>query len=448
MPPKKSSSAPPSAPPSGLFRRSKELLSLAAKVGQKELSSKISKFASNNPALTHSVNKLQTQLSQAQLLVESLSHLRGAAMKAGQMLSIEAADYLPPEVIKILTKLHDSSETMPYQNVEEILKAELSPESLSKIENISTLPIASASIGQVHRARYQNHDIALKIQFPGVDKSLRSDVVLLKNIAKAFVTIKGKNISLDELFEEFILILEQEVDYLKESENMIRYKNMLAQDPRFVIPAAFEELTSARVLAMSYETGLRPSDWLDTNPSSEEREFFAKAFLDLYVAEFYKFGFVQTDPNFGNFLIRPDQKTLVLLDFGAMKSFDPSFIESYRGLLKTIVNGSDQEIYAYTVAMGILDSRESKECQAAFADMLRLSVAPFDAQYKTFDFGSSHYSKEMNQKSMNFTRLIQFSPPPKDILFLHRKLSGLFRLIQSMKVKIPLQDYWENFVSV
>jgi len=337
---------------------------------------------------------------------------------------------------------------MAFEDVSKILEKELGADTLTTLSSLTETPIASASIGQVHKAQYDGQEIALKIQFPGVDKSLESDVYLLKKIANAFVKIQGKDIQLDDLFEEFIDILKQEVDYLKEASHMTRYREMLASDPRYVIPIAIPNLTTSRVLGMTYESGMRPQDWLDSSPSDEERDFFARAFLDLYVSEFYRHGFVQTDANFGNFLIRPREKQLVLLDFGAMKVFDEDFRNQYRTLLKLIQTGNDEEIFQFAVEIGMLDSRESKECQKAFGDMLRLSVAPFEGEGTAFDFGSSEYSTQMNEKSMKFTRLIRYSPPPKNILFLHRKLSGLFRLLQSMKVKITLQEYWENFVSV
>ena len=438
-----------SAPPTGLFSRSKELLGLAAKVGQKELGSQINKLASKNA----SVKKVQTQILQAQMLVDSLSHLRGAAMKAGQMLSIEAADYLPPEVITILSKLHDSSETMSEENVQKILNENFSQETLEKLKKLSITPVASASIGQVHKANFIDSEgkeniVALKIQFPGVGKSITSDVYLLKKIVIGFTKFSGKDIDLNELFEEFAQILEQEVDYFQESKNMAKYQAMLKDDPRFIIPTPIPELSTKTVLGMSFEEGMRPQDWLDSNPNTEEREFFAKAFMDLYVSEFYEHGFVQTDPNFGNFLIRPASRQIVLLDFGAMKTYSPEFIESYKELLRRIKESDCDSLFEYAVQLKMLDSRESKECKEAFSDMLRLSIEPFLEGAPPFDFSSSEYSKEMSAKSIHFTKLIQYSPPPKDILFLHRKLSGLFRLLQRIKVKIPLQEYGTKFESL
>lgn len=441
------------SPPSGIFSRSRELLSLASKLGQKELGARVNKLISETPQL----KQLQIQMDQAQELVKSLSHLRGAAMKAGQMLSMEARDYLPPEVIEILGKLQDSSETMGKEQVLSILNEELGNDIVSSLDNFIPTPFASASIGQVHKVRYKDQAAALKVQYPGVASSLRSDIYMLKKLSGTFIKMTGKDIKIDTLFDELASILEQEVDYIQEAMNMQKYREILSPDSRFIVPQPIEDLTNGRVLGMTFENGMKVDDWIKSNPSQEERNEIGKAFLDLYVIEFFENGFVQTDPNFGNFLIRKNsdfqakgipETQIVVLDFGAMKSFSKEFITDYRKLLKAIRESQEDELFQLFVNMKMMDPRESKECQQAFAAMLRASLAPFEDERQPFDFSSSEYSKEVRDLSTAFTKKIKYSAPPHQILFLHRKLSGLFRLLQSMKVKIPLQDYWENFVQV
>jgi len=430
--------------PKSLFSRSRELVGLFAKLGQKEVGLRLSTLLSDNPSL----KKLNTQVEQAHALVDALKHLRGAAMKAGQMLSIESRDFLPPEVIEILNQLQDQSESMRSSLVAEILLKELGPEILGEIRDLSENPVASASIGQVHRAKFRNQDVAIKVQFPGVAESIGSDLFVLRKVADGFLKVTGKDIRLEGLFGELSEILKQEVDYVSEATHMEEYAKMLEGKSGFVVPRPICELTNGRVLGMTFEGGMKPDDWLKTNPSEDEKIEIARKILDLYVIEFFEYGFVQTDPNFGNFFIRPETRDLVVLDFGAMKRYPASFIQRYRQLLKLIREGSEDEIMAHTHAMKLLDPRESKECRDSFMAMLRMSLEPFDPKLQPFDFGSLAYSSDMRKSSLHFTKLISYSAPPHQILFLHRKLSGVFRLLQAMRVKIPLQDYWENFVSV
>lgn len=430
--------------PASLFSRSKELVGLLAKLGQKELSGRVSALLSENASL----KKLGSQVDQAQALVEALKHLRGAAMKAGQMLSIEARDFLPPEVIEILNQLQDQSESMRSSVVAQILLKELGPELLGEIRDLSENPIASASIGQVHRAKFRGQDVAIKVQFPGVAESIGSDLFLLKKVSEAFIKVSGKEIRLEGLFEELGDILRQEVDYVSEATHMEEYATMFAGRPGYVVPKPLCELVNGRVLGMTYESGLKPDEWLSRNPSDEEKTKLARKILDLYVIEFFENGFVQTDPNFGNFFIRPETGDLVILDFGAMKRYPPAFVQQYKQLLRLIRNGTPEQIIEHTRSMRLLDPRESPECMQAFVSMLRMSLEPFEPQHQPFDFASNAYSSDMRKSSLHFTKLIRYSAPPHQILFLHRKLSGIFRLLQAMRVKIPLQDYWENFVSV
>jgi aarF domain-containing kinase len=431
-------------PPKTLLSRSRELVTLFAKLGQKELGARMSNLIAENPSL----KKIHTQIDQAQALVEALKHLRGAAMKAGQMLSIEARDFLPPEVISILNELQDQSTSMNIDAVRKILIKELGPEILAETLELSESPVASASIGQVHRTQFRGRDVALKVQFPGVAESIGSDIFLLRKVSETFLSVTGKDIRLDGLFEELSEILKQEVDYIAEATHMEEYARMLEGHPGYVVPKPICELVNARVLGMTYEEGLKPDDWLASSPSEDSKLRFARRILDLYVIEFFKNGFVQTDPNFGNFFVRPETDELVILDFGAMKRYSKEFIQDYKQLLRLIRSGSSADITAHAEAMGILDRRESNECRDAFVSMLKMSLEPFEEQRQPFDFGSVAYSSDMRKSSLHFTKLIRYSPPPHQILFLHRKLSGVFRFLQAMRVKIPLQDYWENFVSV
>ena len=432
-----------SAPPNSIFSRSREMMALLAKLGQKELGSKMGNLVGTRDPL----RDLKTQLDQAHLLVESLGRLKGAAMKAGQLLSIEARDFLPPEVIDILSKLQDNARGMSFEEIETILKSELGEARFADLEGLSFEPIAAASIGQVHKATHQGQQVAIKVQFPGIAQTIESDLSMLRNIARGFLAISRKPIDLEHLFEELKTVLLQEVDYKLEAELMSEYHDLLKKHPGYLAPSVVPELTTSHVLTMSFEHGLKLTEWLATNPPQELRNEFGQKVLDLYTLEFFVAGLVQTDPNFANFLFRPIEHELVVLDFGATKRYTPEFRDNYRALLKKIRSASDGEILEHSIKMGLLLEGESPECQVAYCHMLRMSIEPFADHRQPFNFNDLDYSSEVRNATVAFTKLINHSPPPHQIIFLHRKLGGIFSMLKTMKAQIDLRPYWEKLVS-
>jgi aarF domain-containing kinase len=168
------------------LKRTFELTKLSVKVGLKELKS----------------GDLKSRIEQAKMITETLSQLKGAAMKAGQMLSIELDDYFPPEAVQIISQLQNKGTEVKFSTVEATLKKELGVEKFKKLENIDQKPIASASIAQIHLAEYKGEKVVLKVQHPGVAKSINSDVALIKKVAQSLCVITNRKMNLNPLFAE------------------------------------------------------------------------------------------------------------------------------------------------------------------------------------------------------------------------------------------------------
>jgi aarF domain-containing kinase len=162
---------------SSVFGRSLQLITMASKLAQKELGRSVHKGLAGD---YDGSSLVKTRVDQARVLAENLSQLKGAAMKAGQLLSIDSSDFLPPEVIEILSKLQDSAEPIAFEKLRSVVTEDIAPEVFSQVENLEEKAFAAASIGQVHRARYKGQEIVLKIQYPGVADSIDSDLRILK----------------------------------------------------------------------------------------------------------------------------------------------------------------------------------------------------------------------------------------------------------------------------
>lgn len=435
-----------------LFSRSSQLLGVASKIAGHELTQKLKSTVSKSIE-DHAPEIVKTRIAQARILAENLSQLKGAAMKVGQLLSIDSSDLLPPEATEILSQLQSFSEPVDFVEVEKVLKADLSPEVIEQL-NIESVAYSSASIGQVHRGLLKTTDqvLAIKIQYAGVRESIGSDLALLKKIVSAFLTISNKSIKLDELFVELRDILIQETDYLREADLLGAYAQKIKENnltDSYVVPQVFPQFSTSRVLVMSFEEGLPLKDWINSDPTPAEKDHIAQLVLDLYCREFFDWGLVQTDPNFGNFLVRKHKDgklQLVLLDFGATMTYDKVFIESYSNLLRALGTLDDKKILDASYEFNLIDARESDEAKTNYTHFMKNALEPFLPHMQPFLFSDPEYTERNIAIGRKFTSSLKYSSPPKHIIFLHRKLGGIFNLLRKMGVQMNLTPYWEKMV--
>lgn len=429
-----------------LWSRSRHVFGMAAGVAGHELRHQLRTRISAS-AEKLGASELRTRIEQAKLLAEGMGRLKGAFMKAGQLLSIDASDLLPPEAVEILSKLQGQAEPVAFPVMRGVLEAELGVERLALLSALEPQPVASASIGQVYRARAFDRAVAIKVQYPGIVESIDADVELLQKLGSSWLTLTRRDIDLGGTFQELRGILKLEADYARERHYLELFRARLASDERFVVPTSFEPLCSARVLTMSWEDGVPLHDWIRTAPARSLRIELARAALDLYCREFFEWGMVQTDPNFGNFLIRPAERRIVLLDFGATVEYDDDFRRGYVGLLRAVARGDAAQIAEHGIGFGLLDARESAETRASFVEMLQNAAEPFERARQPFRFADAEYAKRSTEVVRRFVGGLRFSPPPRRLIFLHRKLGGLFQLLKRLDVELDLYPYWVRMLA-
>lgn len=420
--------------PKNIWSRSSLLLKTATKMAYKELESKVSE------------TPLAKRMEQAQELVNTLSQMKGAAMKVGQLLSLDAADIFPPEVAKVLAQLQSDATALPFSEIEKILIAEFGETLYQSIE-IEKMPLAAASIGQVHRGRVKGKEVVFKIQYPGVAETIDSDISLLEKLTSQFFFFSGRRqISLRPLMDELKTVLKLETNYLQEAQFLTRYHKNVATDSRFIIPKVELDFTTNKILCLEFCPGKSLRSWLEEEHSQQEFDNLARYALELYLTEFYQWGLVQTDPNFGNFLIQESPLRLVLLDFGSTKEYSSDFIEKYKKVVRSAFNDDEKDLIESTFEMGLIDRRESPETLKKYVAMMKAIVAPFQ-EYGDFDFTSSEFVQTTRDLSVQFTQALEFSAPPKDLIFLHRKLGGIFGLMKKCRAKIALRPYMEDILN-
>lgn len=411
--------------------RSAKLLGMSGRLAWQSLAGRLTARAQSS-----------TRAQQAQVLVDALSELKGAAMKAGQLLSLDTSDLLPAEAMTILARLQSSAEPISYKLIDAILREELGAK-FNLLYDISEAPLAAASIGQVHRARFGSNELAIKIQYPGVAESIDADLSVLKKVAKAFLTLSGKEIPMDQTFLELRRVLVQEVNYLAERQNLQRYREAAKTHSDYVVPQDFPELCTERVLTMSYEKSQSIIQWLKQNPTTGQRSAMAQRILLLFCLEFVEWGFVQTDPNFANYHVRDQTDQLVCLDFGATLEYDKIFRQGYADLLLRLSHGNATDVFEAAVQFGLLSEKENRETQIAFKEMIQVSLEPFNSKKQPFDFSNKDFEKRTREVNYRFSRQLRYSAPPHKILFLHRKLGGVFNLVKRLDVQLDLLPYWD-----
>ena len=298
----------PSSPvPRGRLQRLAHLGGLAGRVAGNMLAEGMRQVARGN--LPRAGDLALTPAS-ARHIAEKLSHLRGAAMKVGQLLSMDAGDLLPAELTSVLTGLRADAATLPLSEVVRVMEESLGTHWEQNFRRFSFTPIAAASIGQVHAAVTQdNCRLALKIQYPGIDESIDSDIDNVAALLK-ISRLLPDGLDLQPLLQEAKRQLHAEADYLREADHMRSYELALRETPEFHVPMVAEEFTRKNILAMDYLEG-EPIETL-THADQATRDRLVALLIDLLFRELFEFGMVQTDPNFANFIYNAETRQLGL----------------------------------------------------------------------------------------------------------------------------------------
>ncbi len=422
-------------PPKSKFFRSAKLLTAAGRYAVGEIAQKYKTEQSTK------VN--EAIFKRAAKLVQSLDQLKGFPLKVGQLLSLDTTGILPDEIRQIFEKLQNQATPID----QEIMKKVLNDQLGAKINelDINWSPIASASLGQVYSAKTKdNKSIVLKIQYPGIEHSLDGDLLVIKKITPLITAMTGKKVDLSGVFDELSEMFNREIDYEREAKMLAHFYNLAKDSKQWRVPKLYEEFCSSKVIAMEFLEGKSITEWIASSPNQNEKEKMAAQAIDLFCCELFEWNIVQTDPNFANFLIMDDGR-LGLLDFGASMEFGQGFVEKYRSLLLALKKGDASEVIKLSIDFELLDSRESDKAKETYLKMVEVSVRPF-LENGVFKFRDESYIELTKNVSLDFIRETKFSPPPKHLIFLHRKLGGIYSLLHRLDVELDLKPFWARWI--
>ena len=381
----------------------------------------------------------------AQRVTEQLSRLRGAAMKLGQMISLDAGDMLPPELTAILAKLRDNAHHMPPAQLQKVLATQWGQDWRRRFAHFEASPIAAASIGQVHRARLPDgRVVAVKVQYPGVADSIDADVDNVATLLRLSGLLPSA-LDIAPLLGEAKIQLHEEADYLREARQMQLYADRLAHDPRFLVPRPLDDWTTDQVLVMDYIA----ADSIDTlaDASQAVRDRSMAALLDLVLHELFVFGHMQTDPNFANYRWRPESGEIVLLDFGAARPVPPETSNAYRTLLRAGLTGDRDGLRAALIDVGFVSPALVIRHGTALDAMIDTIIAHV-LRPGLFDFADRSFVARLREQAMPVVAdTASWHLPPVETMFVQRKVSGTALLAVRMQAHLPLVDMVAGMVA-
>tara|TARA_B100000780_G_scaffold149312_1_gene104367 strand:+ start:1882 stop:3114 length:1233 start_codon:yes stop_codon:yes gene_type:complete len=370
-------------------------------------------------------------------ITEQLAKMRGAAMKIGQLVSMDAGGLLSPEIAQIMARLRDNAYAMPPGQLKQVLNTQLQNTWLASFKKFDVHPIAAASIGQVHRAQLNNGcDLAIKVQYPGVAASIDSDVANVGVLIKVSGLLP-KEFRLEPYLEEGRQQLHKETDYVQEAANLIKFKDLLKDASHFVVPTVHPEWSTSNVLAMDYIAGTA-IDNLDSE-TQDVRDNVIVSLVELLLWELFDFGLMQTDPNFANYQYKPDTKQIVLLDFGAVTAIDPDLVEKYKRLVFSGLSNDIGGLLDAISGIGFINAGTSIEHRGRIIGMV-CSVFKAILKDGSIDFRNLELAEQLQAEGL---ALLEdgFLPPvlPISVLLIQRKFAGIFLLATRLTASVNIR---------
>uniref|UniRef100_A0A8C6VUH2 Coenzyme Q8B n=1 Tax=Nothobranchius furzeri TaxID=105023 RepID=A0A8C6VUH2_NOTFU len=365
----------------------------------------------------------------AERIVNTLCKVRGAALKIGQMLSIQGR----------------SSAVSPCPHVPSqclrVLEEELGPNWREKLSSFEDKPFAAASIGQVHRGVLKDgREIAMKVQYPGVAESIQSDIDNLMSVLKMSVALP-EGLFADSSLEVLQRELVWECDYRREAACAKKFRCLLDGDDFFDVPAVVVELSSSRVLAMELVHGVPLDRCVDLD--QETRNQISYNILQLCLRELFEFRFMQTDPNWANFFYNSDTNKVFLLDFGACRGYPESFTDDYIQVVFAASVGDRDTVLSKSKDLKFLTGFETKAFKDAHVEAVMILGEAF-ASAEPFDFGTQSTTQRI-QSLIPVMLRHRLTPPPEETYSLHRKMAGSFLICSKLKAQIACRDMFLDF---
>lgn len=405
----------------------------------------------------------QALAQQADYLVTEIGKLKGSIVKVGQMMALYGEHFLPEEVTTALNNLNNQTVALEWDAIHRQLRQQLGQKLDELI--VDKEPLGTASLAQVHRAvrKSDGLELVLKVQYPLVASAIDSDMNLLKQMLK-LARLAPQTREFDQWFEEVRQMMHREVNYQLEAETTQRFAQRLADDPRYIVPKILPDYCTRQILCMTYEHGIPINSPSLNSLSQARRNALGESALEIMIREIFEWGEMQTDPNFGNYLVRlaqheHDIDQIVLLDFGAIRQFDEHLLKIAHSLIKAGYQHDHQAMINAMTGYRFFDQLIPKNksdmallflmATEAFSQPHLVKNCPqgtFD-EAGAYDWNISQLHARLLQHSQQSVTSRHFTVPPKEFMFISRKFIGAYTFMTVIEAKTNLRPIIEQFLT-
>ena len=368
--------------------------------------------------------------------VDTLKNLRGAAMKFGQLLSLDETVILSPDLAAIFAQLQSSGYSMTPSQLKKVLNHNWGDDWLKHFKYFDVRPFAAASIGQVHKATLKSGEVvAIKVQFPGVKQSIDSDLATLKFIMKTSGMLP-ENFPLEHYLSQCGDLLKRETNYELEAENINLFSGFLNGSKVIHVPKVYNKLSTDQTLTMSFLEGRELSNIMEFDQSA--RDEISLNLIELLFNEIFNFKMVQTDPNLANFLLTRGGKSICILDFGACCRVSDDTYRLYKELLSVALSLDLNCIKSFLQEKNFIPQETSMAGTKFLENIISVTINELSKD-ETFDFQKSKVFQLIVQENLNlYFDLMPSSVLGSDFIFIQRKIFGLILFFRSIGTKLPL----------
>lgn len=432
--------------PTGKLERTGSLLKAGAKVGVnyiKYYGNKITKDKNEDEALK-TLNE-----DNASDIYDSLKELKGSALKVAQMLSMEK-NILPQAYVDKFSLSQFSVPPLSGALVKKTFRKYFGKNPEDLFDEFTPESVNAASIGQVHKAKKNGKNFAVKIQYPGVRESISSDLKMVKPIAMKMFNIKKEGS--ESYFQEVENKLFEETDYDLELKRSQEISQKCSHLPNLDFPEYYPEFSSERIITMDWMNGKHFSEFTKQNNSQEDLNKTGQTLWDFYMYQMHVLKQVHADPHPGNFLVSDDKKLLVI-DFGCIKEIPNDFYKPYFELAKKEkLNNPDifrEKLYQLEILRHDDSSEEQIFFTKLFHELLELFTRPFNAE--KFDFSDESFFQEIADLGQRYAKLsdmkgMNANRGSKHFIYLNRTFFGLYNMMHDLRAKDIVINQYKNFI--